>query len=242
MKKIQVLILTVATLGLAMSSCNQDAGSKLTGNKKVELNNEIDSVSYALGLNVATQVTGMGVKDWNNDAFYKGFTDEMAGNELLLDQVAVGEVLETYFRKLQMQQMEEMQAGAEDNQRIGEEFLANNKNNSDVVETESGLQYQVIKMGDGPKPTATDNVKVHYHGTLINGTVFDSSVDRGEPVQFPLNGVIRGWTEGLQLMPVGSKFKFFIPGGLAYGSNPPMGSEIGANEVLIFEVELLEIN
>ena len=122
----------------------------------------------------------------------------------------------------------------------GEDFLAENAKRETVHVTESGLQYEVITMGEGEKPTAESRVKVHYHGTLIDGTVFDSSVQRGEPIEFPLNGVIKGWTEGLQLMPVGSKFILYIPYQLAYGEQGA-GELIGPCEALIFEVELLEI-
>ena len=122
----------------------------------------------------------------------------------------------------------------------GEAFLAENAQREGVFVTESGLQYEVITMGEGEKPTAESTVKVHYHGTLIDGTVFDSSVERGEPIEFPLNGVIKGWTEGLQLMPIGSKFRLFIPYQLAYGEQGA-GELIGPCEALIFEVELLDI-
>jgi FKBP-type peptidyl-prolyl cis-trans isomerase FklB len=122
----------------------------------------------------------------------------------------------------------------------GEKFLEENKKKAGVTTTASGLQYEVIKTGDGPKPTATDKVKTHYHGTLTNGTVFDSSVDRGEPVEFPVNGVIKGWTEALQLMPVGSKWKLFVPYSLAYGERAA-GPQIPAYSAFVFEVELLEI-
>ena len=130
---------------------------------------------------------------------------------------------------------------AEENRKLGAEFLAANKQKSDVIETASGLQYLVLKEGEGQaKPTATDSVKVHYHGTLIDGTVFDSSVERGESISFPLNRVIKGWTEGVQLMSVGSKYKFFIPADLAYGNRA--SGKIGPGSTLIFEVELLGIN
>lgn len=130
---------------------------------------------------------------------------------------------------------------AEANLKAGEDFLAANKQKPGVTETQSGLQYEVMKEGDGPKPKATDKVLCHYHGTLINGTVFDSSVQRGQSISFPLNQVITGWTEGLQLMGVGSKYRFFIPPHLGYG-NRQVGPTIGPNSTLIFEVELLGIN
>jgi peptidylprolyl isomerase len=129
---------------------------------------------------------------------------------------------------------------AAENLAIAESFLIENKTNADVIETASGLQYQVLKKGDGSEhPKANSTVKVHYHGTLLDGTVFDSSVDRGEPISFPLNQVIKGWTEGVQLMVVGDKFKFFIPSQLAYGDRAT--GKISSGSLLIFEVELLEI-
>ena len=123
----------------------------------------------------------------------------------------------------------------------GQTWLAANAKKAGVKTTASGLQYEVMREGTGPKPVATNTVKVHYHGTTTDGKVFDSSVQRGEPVEFPLNNVIPGWTEGVQLMSVGSKYKFYIPGNLAYGAKPPQGSGIAPNATLIFEVELLEI-
>ncbi len=129
---------------------------------------------------------------------------------------------------------------AEANSVAGKTFLEENKKREGVVETPSGLQYEIIKEGNGPKPTAQDSVKCHYHGTTITGTVFDSSVVRKQPATFPLNRVIKGWTEGVQLMPVGSKWKLFLPSELAYGSQQ-VGTHIGPNSTLIFEVELLEI-
>lgn len=124
------------------------------------------------------------------------------------------------------------------NLQVGQDFLATNKSNEGVVELESGLQYQILTLGEGDKPLPTHTVTCHYHGTLINGTIFDSSVQRGQPASFPLNQVITGWTEGLQLMPVGSKFRFFIPPHLGYG-NRQVSAEIGANSTLIFDVELI---
>lgn len=130
---------------------------------------------------------------------------------------------------------------SEENLKAGQEFLEANKNKEGVVALPSGLQYEVITEGDGPKPSAFDKVTCHYHGTLINGTIFDSSVQRGKPAQFPLSAVIKGWTEGVQLMGVGSKWRFFIPPHLGYGDRQ-VSAEIGPNSTLIFEVELLAIN
>ncbi|MEA1876394.1 MAG: FKBP-type peptidyl-prolyl cis-trans isomerase [Bacteroidota bacterium] len=240
MKKI-TLVLTVVAALFIMSSCNQQSGSSLTGSGKITLETELDSVSYALGASVAASVKQSGAKELNNEVFARAFADAMADEEILIDPSMGNQIIQAFFQKLSMQQMAEMQAGAEQNLKEGQDFLAKNKNEDGVQVTASGLQYKVIKEASGAKPTATDKVKVHYHGTLVDGTVFDSSIDRGEPTEFPLNQVIKGWTEGIQLMSVGSKFKFFIPSELAYGSNPRPGGPIGADMVLIFDVELLEI-
>jgi len=240
MKKI-TLVFTVAAALLIMSSCNQKSSSSLTSSGKISLANELDSVSYALGASVAASVKQSGANELNNEVFAQAFANAMADEDLLIDPNTGNQIIQSFFQKLSMQQMAEMQAGAEGNLKEGQEFLAKNKTEAGVKETTSGLQYKVIKEANGAKPKATDRVKVHYHGTLIDGTVFDSSVDRGEPSVFGLNQVIKGWTEGIQLMPVGSKFKFFIPSELAYGTNPRPGGPIGSNMVLIFDVELLEI-
>jgi FKBP-type peptidyl-prolyl cis-trans isomerase len=150
-------------------------------------------------------------------------------------------VRQEFVRKLQAQQAEKAKAAAEKNKAEGEKFLADNKGKPGVKTTASGLQYTVIKEGTGPKPGPNDQVKVQYLGTLIDGTKFDSSYDRGQPAQFALNGVIPGWTEALQLMTVGSKYKLFIPSSLGYGERGTPGGPIGPNATLVFEVELVEI-
>jgi len=137
--------------------------------------------------------------------------------------------------------VEERERAAQEILKEGQRFLDENAKKEGVIVDESGVQYKILKLGNGPKPTATDVVKVHYHGTKIDGTVFDSSVNRGEPAEFPLNRVIKGWTIGVALMNVGSKYIFYIPSELAYGANPRQGGPIKPNEMLIFEVELLEI-
>lgn len=240
MKKITLALTLVAALFI-MSSCNQQSGSSLTSSGKITLETELDSVSYALGASVAASVKQSGAKELNNEIFAKAFANTMADEDLLIDPNMGNQIIQAFFQKLGMEQMAEMQSGAEQNLIDGQNFLAKNKTEDGVQETASGLQYIVIKEASGAKPTANDKVKVHYHGTLIDGTVFDSSVDRGEPTEFPLNQVIKGWTEGIQLMSIGSKYKFFIPGELAYAARPPQGSNIGMNMLLIFEVELLEI-
>ena len=243
MKKV-VLLASVALLALPFSSCTQNTKGTKKAAQKVELNNQLDSVSYAMGVSVGSQIHGIGVDEWNYDAFFKAFQDAMEEKELKINQHQLQAILDPYFMALQEKQMQKMQEAMGDpdeNLQKGITFLENNKNKPTIQVTESGLQYEVIKMGDGPKPAVTDKVKVHYHGTNLDGSVFDSSVERDVPAMFNLNRVIKGWTEGLQLMPVGSKFKFYVPAELGYGTNPPPGSGIGVNAALIFEVELLEI-
>ena len=232
MKKIPFLLPLLGAV-ILFTACNGTINSQ-TKQGKVKLATEIDSASYALGVNVASQVKGQGFEEMNFDAFLKAVQDVYGGDDLMIGEVDAQGVLQAFFTK-------GVERVGEKNLKEGIAFLEKNKSQDGVITTESGLQYKITKDAKGEKPTAEDEVKVHYHGTLIDGTVFDSSVDRGEPISFPLNGVIPGWTEGVQLMPVGSKFKFFIPSELAYGANPRGGGPIGPNMVLIFDVELIEI-
>lgn len=198
-----------------------------------------ENVSYAIGTMIAGNLKQQGVKV-DVAELTKGITDILDGKKARLDQAQCQQVMMA-FQQTQMKAQEaKASASSGKNKEEGAAFLAKNGKREGVVTTKSGLQYEVLKKGDGAKPTATDKVKVHYHGTLIDGKVFDSSVDRGEPISFPLNGVIKGWTEGVQLMPVGSKFKFFIPSDLAYGDRGA-GEDIGPGSTLVFEVELLGI-
>jgi len=202
--------------------------------KPFALKNSIDSLSYAIGVLDATFFKQQGIDTLNYDALKQAVYSVIEGTgTLLMDPNMADQVLR---QKLQEAAMKKIQPTVEE----GEKFLAENKKRKEVITTESGLQYEVITMGTGAMPKDTNTVKVHYTGTLINGKVFDSSRDRGEPIEFPLNGVIRGWTEGVQLMPVGSRFKFYIPYQLAYGTqgSPPV---IPGGCMLIFDVELLEI-
>jgi FKBP-type peptidyl-prolyl cis-trans isomerase FklB len=197
-----------------------------------------DTTSYAVGQQIGKSLVDQGL-DLNLDMLLAGLRDMMSGKPLLSD-----EALQEAMMKLQQETMARMQAESakkgEAAKGKGEAFLAENKKKAGVMTTPSGLQYKVVTEGKGKKPTKENTVKVHYTGTLIDGTVFDSSVKRGEPIEFPLGGVIAGWTEGVQLMSVGSKYTFYIPSELAYGPNGA-GGTIGPNETLIFEVELLDI-
>lgn len=192
----------------------------------------MDSVSYALGVMLSQNLKSQGFTDVDADAMAKGFSAGLAGNATM-DVAAANAQIQDYMQKKQES------AGAEA-RKGGEDFLAENATRAEVKVTDSGLQYEVLKEGSGASPTATETVEVHYHGTLIDGTVFDSSVDRGQTIEFPLNRVIPGWTEGVQLMKEGSKYRFFIPWNLAYG---PQGSapKIPPYAALIFDVELFEV-
>jgi FKBP-type peptidyl-prolyl cis-trans isomerase FklB len=195
----------------------------------------MDKKSYALGCDIGNNLKSMGLSAIDKESFAEGVIDAMGGT-IKLTQSEIQQQFALLNAEIEAGNKKAM---TEELQR-GREFLAENKKQEGVVETPSGLQYKVVKMGDGRKPKATDTVRVHYHGTLIDGTVFDSSVQRGEPIEFPLNHVITGWTEGLQLMPVGSKFIFFIPPQLAYGEQSP-SPLIKPNSTLIFEVELFDV-
>lgn len=197
------------------------------------LKNQMDSLSAAIGVSFSGSLTAQGVENINTDVLTKTINAALKGGKTAFTSDEANAFIGSYFQKI----AEEKGAVV---RKEGEKFLEENKKRTGVTTTESGLQYEVIKTGDGPKPAATDKVKTHYHGTLTNGTIFDSSVDRGEPVEFPVNGVIKGWTEALQLMPVGSKWKLFIPYDLAYGERAA-GPQIPAYSALVFEVELLEI-
>ena len=197
------------------------------------LNTEMEKVSYSLGVNVAKSVKNQGLTSIDSEAIAQAFTDVFEGNELKISEQESNLVLQDYFGKL----AKEAQSA---NVEAGQKFLAENAKRDGVTTTATGLQYEVLVEGSGDSPKETDKVTVHYHGTLIDGTVFDSSVERGQPATFPVNGVIPGWVEALQLMKPGAKYKLFIPSNLAYGERGAGGS-IGPNATLIFEVELISI-
>lgn len=200
---------------------------------QINLNNELEKFSYALGLSISANLIQSGVKQVHPEAFISALRDVFAGEQPQIAPEEANQILESFMAKSQ-------EGDAAKKLEEGLAFLANNAKKSEVIELPSGLQYEVLKEGDGDIPTASNQVKCHYHGTLIDGTVFDSSVQRGEPAVFPVNGVIQGWVEALQLMSEGSKWRLYIPSDLAYGSRGA-GGAIGPNSTLIFEVELLEI-
>lgn len=193
----------------------------------------MDKISYALGMSFATNLINSGVKTINVEKLTEGLTAILENTKTEMTPEEAQTTLNTYFGKLQSEQFEQIKSA-------GETFLKENGKKENTVTTDSGLQYQILQQGDGKIPQATDTVKVHYHGTLIDGKVFDSSVQRGEPATFGVTQVIQGWVEALQLMPVGSKWKLFIPYNLAYGERGA-GQSIQPYATLIFEVELLEI-
>jgi len=223
-KTLQLLIVGFA---IVLSSCSNNATDKTP-------ETEMEKVSYSLGVNVATGVKAQGLDTIDANAVAKAFKDVFAGNDLDISEEESMQVLQDYFGKLATEKS--AQAGES-----GSKYLAENASKEGVITTESGLQYEVMTEGNGAKPTADNQVTVHYHGMLTDGTVFDSSVDRGEPAQFGVTQVIPGWTEALQLMSVGDKWKLTIPSSLAYGDRGA-GGLIGPGETLVFEVELIGIN
>lgn len=206
----------------------------------VSLVSNRDSLSYSIGFNIAQSIKQQGIKEVNSAALAKAIDDVMKGQSTQLTLEQAQQCLSVFMQQQSAVKMAESQKVSMANKKIGDAFLAENKTKPGVQTTASGLQYLVEKEGTGPKPVSTDKVKVHYTGTLIDGTEFDSSVKRGQPLEIPVTGVIQGWVEALQLMPVGSKWKLFIPAALAYGDRGA-GADIGPGSTLIFDVELLEI-
>ena len=193
----------------------------------------MDKISYALGLSLGNNLLSSGIKSLNIEKLARGIQDVLEQKKPEITYQEAQEIIDEYFRKLQEQSSEKTISE-------GKAFLESNGKRPEVITLKSGLQYEIINKGNGNQPKASDKVRVHYHGTLIDGTVFDSSVRRGEPATFGVTQVISGWVEALQLMPVGSKWKLYIPSNLAYGAQGA-GQHIGSHTTLIFEVELLDI-
>lgn len=195
---------------------------------------KMDSVSYSLGLLVATNLQSQGFENLNANDLAKGMADALSGGETQWDAQKANQIVQSYVENKEKSKHTDIVAKAE-------VFFKENSKKEGVTTTASGLQYEIINSGDGPSPKLSDKVTTHYHGTLLNGEVFDSSVDRGQPASFPVNGVIAGWTEALQMMKVGDKWRLYVPSELAYGSRGA-GAKIGPFTPLIFEVELISID
>lgn len=239
-KSLTAVALCSALAIFITTGCNsgQESGSAPTAT----LSTNIDSVSYSIGYINGQNMRQQGMDDLNADKFLAGMKQAMNEQDPQIPQNEISQILQQYQMQAQQRAQQMKQEEAQSNKEAGDDFLAENRNKEGVQVTESGLQYKVLEEGSGASPSATDTVTVHYEGTLIDGTVFDSSYERGEPATFPLNQVIPGWTEGVQLMKEGATYRFFIPGDLAYGMNPRPGGPIGPNETLIFKVELVEVN
>ena len=230
--QIKSLVVSLVAGTLFLGSCNTFKSSK------VQLKTLADSAAYAIGIDIGNNIkknlpTAPGGKELNQKIILAAFTSALKGDSSQIPSMKIQGVTQSYFMKAQ--QVESGKASE-----AGKKFLADNGKRSEVKTTASGLQYEIIKAGTGPKPLATDTVLVEYHGTTIEGKVFDSSVDRKQPAKFPVNQVIPGWTEALQMMPVGSKRRIVVPSALGYGERGA-GADIKPNSVLVFTVELLEI-
>ena len=200
----------------------------------------MDKLSYALGIGIGSQLAGMGAKELNIDDFAQAIKDVISGSELKVDNAEAQTLVQNFFQEQEAKQQAAAAEAGKAAKEAGETFLAENGKKEGVVTLPSGLKYQVLKEGNGKKPSATDQVVCHYEGTLIDGTIFDSSYKRNEPATFGLNQVIPGWTEGVQLMQEGAKYRFFIPYKLAYGERGA-GAQIPPFAALVFDVELIEV-
>lgn len=229
MKTVGLIFLFIIIIG-----CQQPAG-----NKPITLDTDINKASYSIGIDVGKSFTQQEF-DLNSDCLAQGIRDGLAGTDPLMTTEEMEETLKKFQEDLMNKQNTSRKGDSEINVREGEEFLAANKEKEGVITTESGLQYKVITPGTGRTPKATDTVETHYRGTLINGKEFDSSYKRNQTTSFPVNGVIKGWTEALLLMKEGAKWQLFIPSDLAYGARGA-GGDIGPNATLIFDIELIAV-
>ncbi|RPE81532.1 FKBP-type peptidyl-prolyl cis-trans isomerase [Vulcaniibacterium tengchongense] len=243
-------VLAVAALAVALAACDKPAGKdeakpaaaepgKPADGKGIPgLPTEKQQVSYMIGMDMARSLEPV-KEEIDADTVAKAMKDALAGKKLLLDDKQAGEIREAFAQKVQAQRIAKMMADAKKNVEEGRRFLEANAKKPGVVTTASGLQYQVLTQGNGPKPKPTDTVRAHYKGSFLDGKTFESSYDRGEPATFPLGQLMPGWQEGIALMPVGSKYRFWIPSNLAYGEQG--AGPIGPNQTLVFEIELLDI-
>ncbi|MFD0738067.1 FKBP-type peptidyl-prolyl cis-trans isomerase [Lysobacter koreensis] len=247
-----VAALSLVSLSLAMVACKpgDKADAAKTADATTEgkdgalaipgLATEKEQASYMIGMAMGKQLTP--IKDEvDPDVIMKAIKSTLAGEKLLLDEKQAQQIGETFGQKMQAKQIAKMMADAKKNLADGQAFLAANAKKPNVKTTASGLQYEVLTEGKGAKPKPTDAVSAHYKGTLLDGKTFDSSYDRGQPATFQLTQVVPGWQEGIQLMPVGSKYRFWLPASLGYGEKGTQGGPIGPNATLVFEVELLDI-
>lgn len=223
----------MAVLGIVLLACQVNAGENLV------LKDQKDKVSYSIGMNIGNNLKKQSF-DVNPDVLAQGIKDALSGSKALMTEQEVNETIMAFQKEMSAKQIERLKELGEKNKKEGEAFLAENKKKECIITLPSGLQYKVINEGTGETPELTDVVTVNYRGTLIDGTEFDSSYRRGQPATFPVNAVIAGWAEALQLMKVGSKWQLFIPSDLAYGERGA-GRDIGPNATLIFDVELLSI-
>ncbi len=223
----KVLLIALSLFLAVFSACNSDKDA-------AKLENKLDSASYALGVSLGSNLAQSGLKELNYDIMIAAMKKALAkDSNLLINNENANIILQSFFQELQME-------ASKKDLEAGQSWLKENAKKAGIVVTQSGLQYKIVKEGTGSKPLATDKVSVHYTGKTIDGTVFDSSVQRGQPTSFEVGGVIPGWTEALLLMPVGSKWELYIPSELAYGERGA-GGVIKPNSVLVFEIELLEI-
>jgi len=221
---------------LLLAGCAPEEASSAP---EVKLDNAKNRISYTIGVNIGQDFKSQKM-DVEPDVLLMGLKDTLAGRELQLTEEEMVQEIQTFQKELQEKMMAEMEAMAAQNKTAGEAFLAENAKQEGVVVTESGLQYKVLEAGEGESPGPADVATVHYRGTLVDGTQFDSSYDRGQPATFPVGGVIAGWTEALQLMKPGAKWQLFIPAELAYGERGA-GQDIGPNATLLFDVELISV-